>query len=606
MLSTKISTYIALGFPSLAHVAFHRMRMKLGLYAYKTHEPLQRTTTFFRRPQLRAVNAPCPQTWIHYGHLFDFITFPVGEQAPDWLRNPATGEEFPYSDFPWYKIPDFDENVGDIKYIWELSRFSWVLPMAQRARNGDNVSLARLNAWISDWNDKNPSYFGPNWKCAQEASIRLMNVAIASLILGQARNTEYALLKFVKIHLQRIVQTLPYARAQKNNHATSEAAALFIGGSWLEKNGHAKGSKYSKLGRRHLERLVATLVEPDGSFSQHSVNYHRVFLDTVSMVELWRRNLSLPAFSDRFMARSKAAAEWLRYFIFSSNGDTPNLGANDGARLLQLGETRYRDYRQSAQLGAALFESKRAFDDPECDNHLAWLGIERPREKVKRSCVKIFPKGSYVIANKNGISAMLRLPRRKFRPSHCDALHLDIWFDGQPRFVDGGSYSYNSGLEWHEYFTGVESHNTVQFDQEGQMPRLGRFLFGDWIECKIENTSGARENFIHIAAKYSTRNKRNHYRAFEISDNQLKVIDEISGFKNTACLRWRLSAGEWEIHDNVITGMGLKIRIESNSELQVILSEGFQSLHYTERTPIKVIEAKVFKKSRIITEISRQ
>lgn len=67
-----------------------------------------------------------------------------------------------------------------------------------------------------------------------------------------------------------------------------------------------------------------------------------------------------------------------------------------------------------------------------------------------------------------------------------------------------------------------------------------------------------------------------------------------------------MSAGEWEIHDNVITGMGLKIRIESNSELQVILSEGFQSLHYTERTPIKVIEAKVFKKSRIITEISRQ
>ena len=39
---------------------------------------------------------------------------------------------------------------------------------------------------------------------------------------------------FVAAHLQRIAATKRYAQAQDNNHLTSEAAALFIGGSWLD------------------------------------------------------------------------------------------------------------------------------------------------------------------------------------------------------------------------------------------------------------------------------------------------------------------------------------------------------------------------------------
>ena len=38
---------------------------------------------------------------------------------------------------------------------------------------------------------------------------------------------------FVATHLQRIAATKRYAEAQDNNHWISEAAAMFIGGSWL-------------------------------------------------------------------------------------------------------------------------------------------------------------------------------------------------------------------------------------------------------------------------------------------------------------------------------------------------------------------------------------
>src|SRR3546814_19758965 len=110
---------------------------------------------------------------------------------------------------------------------------------------------------ISDWSSdvcSSDLYRGPNWKCAQEASIRLLHLATAGLILGQVRETSVPLRALVLTHLRRIAATMSYAVAQANNHATSEAAALFIGGSWLAANGSRAGE--SLVRRRSEERRV--------------------------------------------------------------------------------------------------------------------------------------------------------------------------------------------------------------------------------------------------------------------------------------------------------------------------------------------------------------
>src|SRR5690606_27108937 len=127
---------------------------------------------------------------------------------------------------------------------------------------------------------------------------------------------------------------LSYARAQDNNHATSEAVALFAAGAWLELAGSAGGRVLARQGRGLLERHVIRLFGKDGSFSQHSVNYHRLVLDTLSIAEIWRQHAGLPAFSASFRERAAAGAQWLRAMVDPSTGDAPNLGANDGANLL--------------------------------------------------------------------------------------------------------------------------------------------------------------------------------------------------------------------------------------------------------------------------------
>ena len=50
-------------------------------------------------------------------------------------------------------------------------------------------------------------------------------------MLGQVSRPEPGLPALLAVHLKRIAPTLHYAMAQDNNHGTSEAAALFIGGT---------------------------------------------------------------------------------------------------------------------------------------------------------------------------------------------------------------------------------------------------------------------------------------------------------------------------------------------------------------------------------------
>src|SRR5262249_23738554 len=147
------------------------------------------------------------------------------------------------------------------------------------------------------------------------------------------------------------------------NHGTSEAAALFIGGSWLAHRGVTRGEVWARTGRRWLEDRVHRLIGADGSFSQYSLNYHRVLLDTLSIVEIWRREIEEEEFSPSFYARAGAATNWLCAMIAPQSGDGPNLGANDGAWLLPLTLTDYHDFRPSTQLASVLFRNQRVYED---------------------------------------------------------------------------------------------------------------------------------------------------------------------------------------------------------------------------------------------------
>ena len=191
--------------------------------------------------------------------------------------------------------------VADIKTVWESSRFVWAPTLARAWRvSGDQRYIETLQGWIQDWTQRNPTNLGPNWECGQETSLRMLHVLVAAHLTGSAREPEPGLVRFVREHVERVSATTSYAIGQDNNHGTSEAAALFVGGSWLAARGDSSAGEIAARGRTMLEERVVRLVASDGSFSQYSVNYHRVLLDTLSVTEWWRRELEGEVFSDRF------------------------------------------------------------------------------------------------------------------------------------------------------------------------------------------------------------------------------------------------------------------------------------------------------------------
>jgi hypothetical protein len=525
-------------------------------------------------------------------------------EIPNWHSNSFNDKQVKFPFRSWWLIPDFDSGVGDIKTIWEASRLDWLIGFSQRSLQGDKDSLRELNNWLEDWVQKNPPYLGPNWKCGQEASIRVMHLAMSALILDQVRTPQLSLLALVRAHLKRIAPTIIYAIAQDNNHGTSEAAALFIGGSWLVSHGDSNGEKWQKTGRKWLENRARLLIEEDGSFSQYSVNYHRVMLDTYSMVEVWRRKLELTEFSGMLYSRLALAADWLYQLTQSENGDAPNLGANDGARLLPLTAADYRDFRPSVQLAMALFREQCAWQGNGIWNTpLHWLGVAVPTQSAEHHMCGQFDKGGYSILRSGNAFLLFSYPRYRFRPSQADALHVDFWVDGQNLLRDGGTYSYNTDEKTEGYFTGTESHNSIEFDDRDQMPRVSRFLLGEWLKATDVRPPKEYDGELQCGAGYTDYRGASHTRVIVLSDKKLSVEDKVTGFNKKAVLRWRLEPGDWILEGNLLYSGTHCLTISADIPIdRISLAEGWESRYYFQKSIIPVLEIEVSKPGCLMTE----
>ena len=254
--------------------------------------------------------------------------------------------------------------------------------------------------------------------------------------------------------------------------------------------------------------------------------------------------LHLDPFSERFYQRCCAATAWLTSMVDPISGDAPNLGSNDGAFCFQLHDQHYRDFRPTIQLASVLFQGQPALCSGPWDEPLHWLflageGItSRDEHSSTTAAINLFSDGGYALLRSAASSwALLRLPTYRFRPAHADPLHFDLWHQGVNLLRDGGSFAYNASSVDLVVFPGITTHNTVEFDGKDPMPRLGRFLWGDWLQLEAP----PQLKFSSIAAACCSPQGR-HQREVQVDAffNRWTIIDECSGFQNQALLRWRL------------------------------------------------------------------
>ena len=602
----------SLGLTNIFRVLKYRV-----LIHYEKH-PSQKISNFFDegaffvQPETKLLTESMTDNWTDYFLSFGWKHVALAEGPPDFLEASFGGGVIA-ADRPWWKIPETSDVVSEIKLVWEKSRFSWAPIFASRSARGGEKALLRLNAWIAHWCKQNPPYLGPNWKCGQEASIRIMSLALSAIILGQMKEPTNALLKFLSVHVDRIIPTVDYAIGQDNNHGTSEAAALFIAGAWrfastLDPEEKRSAEKTMLFGRDTLEERISYLVESDGGFCMYSTNYHRVLLDTLSLVELCRRILGLPAFSKEFKLRAKGATEWLLALTDFQSGGVPNIGANDSSLLLGLTDAPITDFRPSLRVASALFMDRNAFSDLKMSTDiLETLGIEEPKEMVEWPQSKLFSQSGFAVLRGATAFAVLKFPRSRKRPSQADALHLDLWYNGQNILRDGGTFSYASTSREidHFDFAATARHNTIEFDNRDQMKRIGQFLYLDWLNANFVGRLEHTQSVQNFASGYSDSFGAFHSRSIQFSERSLRVQDRIGGFNDKAILRWRVAPLGWKLKGHVLTSDQMSISISSDSPIASFkVCDDFESQHYLEKTKLNVLEIVLMAAGTVTTEFN--
>lgn len=410
---------------------------------------------------------------------------------PLWNKNTFTGEVIS-CDRHWSQINDFSQ--GDIKNVWELSRFDWAFPlMRSYMRTRESTYFDGFCLLLNDWMEANPPNTGPNWKCGQEVALRVRVLYFSSIAFREklqvAPSVRQRLATLMHVSATRIEKNLSYALSQNSNHGHTELLGLLLAGLAFSET--LDGQRWLKLFEKHIEGVVQSLNFESGGCCMYSMNYHRMMLDCMVLMVSASRNYDykLPRV---IYTRLSQAADLLYELIDFKDGRVPMFGSNDGARILPLSESDYHDFRPLLQSLFWATQDQRSFGKGAWNEALVWLGASQDEllqyeEVFSPEQQALFDASvSGIISIRRGdLQMCLRAGAQKYRPGHMNHLALFLKWKGQDILVDPGTYSYNAPAPFDHLFKETSLQNTAFVEGVSQMKTVGRFLALPWLSSSI-------------------------------------------------------------------------------------------------------------------------
>jgi hypothetical protein len=250
----------------------------------------------------------------------------------DWITNPENGFKYDVTKH-WSEINDFNLASGDIKFVWEKSRFSYLLTIMRFDQHFNQNHSKFVFEEIESWIDANPVNQGPNWKCSQEISLRIFNwLFLIDFYKDSPELTEELWNKIQHViywSLHHVYHNINFSRiAVRNNHAITET--LFLTLSELMFPFIPETSKWSKKGRNWFEKEIDYQIYDDGTYLQFSMNYHRVVIQLLSL-GISVSEIKNKPFSKIVYNKAYKSLDFLYQCLQEENGKLPNYGSNDGA-----------------------------------------------------------------------------------------------------------------------------------------------------------------------------------------------------------------------------------------------------------------------------------
>ncbi|RMF73418.1 MAG: hypothetical protein D6744_15635 [Planctomycetota bacterium] len=471
----------------------------------------------------------------------------------DWYDNPLTGGRGD-AQRTWIELPDFSPEQGDIRTLWEASRCAWAIDIARaRARDLSGADGDLLWRWVDSWMAACPPYKGTQWKCGQEASVRLIALAIGFWATCDKRCGPERWLRFARLCWAtgyRVANQLEYAVSQRNNHALSEAAGLMLVSQLFPEFRDA--ARWRARARRIFERQMRVQCYADGAYIQHSMNYQRVMLHDALLI-LRLAQLAGEPFGREIEDHVARSVDFLYQLTEAENGHTPNYGNNDGACVLPLSECEFADFRPVLQAANRLLRGAPLFDAGPWDEESIWLlGDNAPpcaeaAPPPRRS--SRFDAGGYYTLRRRTSWAMFRCHTYRDRPGQYDTLHTDLWWRGQNVCCDAGTHQYYTPKQppLAQYFRSHAAHNVVEPHGPSPFEPVSPFLWFPWSRAKLTRfdagEAGAAvvegETFDYDRPPWRLVLRRS---IISIDDDLWIVVDDLIGAeRRAATLRWHLA-----------------------------------------------------------------
>ena len=496
----------------------------------------------------------------------------------DWLTNPTTNYKYDIKKH-WSQIQDLSEEAGDIKFIWEKSRFSYLYDCIRYDYHFEEDQSEFVFSEIENFINKNPINQGPNYKCSQEISLRVLNWTFALYYYKDSEHlTERIFAKILNViywQLHHVYHNIHFSRiAVRNNHAITETLMIYLSGKLFPFFLETK--QWSKKGKKWFEQEIAYQIYEDGTFLQFSMNYHRVVIQLLSW-GLQIAKLNNEKFDEVVYQRAKKSLAFLDACSDPLTGMLPNYGSNDGALFFKLTDDDYRNYRSQLDDLRAIISKKTHFPS----ESIFWYGLKDIKIQQNQNFQEThtFEKGGYYIIQEDNTKTFVRCGAYKDRPSQSDNLHLDIWVNGINFLRDSGSYKYNTHKKYIDYFNGCEGHNTVGLSKENQMLKGGRFIWYYWVKNVTVRLQKNNNTFVFlgtIKAFKQLGNNIKHHRKIEkqISHNLWEIEDIVENKGNQILYQY------WHLHPGYLNKIEIVTTDAQGKKIEPLIEEKWFSGYY--------------------------
>jgi hypothetical protein len=283
---------------------------------------------------------------------------------------------------------------------------------------------------------------------------------------------------------------------------------------------HPHANRWVSAARRWLEEQIADQFCADGWYAQHSFTYMRVALEQGLLAQrvLMAHGMTLSAAA---LSALESGFRFLVLLVDARTGRVPNHGANDGGRVAVFSTAEYRDFRPVLTLAALTLHAALPADitpDPEV---VLWFGGAELRvDPARGEGVWSGSSAGWVTARVGHVALFLRAGKYRHRPSHLDALHLDVRFGSVEAITDPGTFAYNAPAPWSNPFTGAQFHNGPVLDNAPPVERGPRFLWYSWPMARV-----LRAEYLDGRAYISADIPGHVRREIEVTADSVRVID---------------------------------------------------------------------------------